>query len=325
MRIRYVVLLVLLPVLLGATSCAQSSKKAEKKVTVRVKHGEGAWLGVSLQDMTAKLAQSMEVKTESGALVKSVSDDSPAEKAGIKDDDIIIEFNGKRVADSEDLVNAVGEAKPGTEADIVVARKGGNKTLKVTLGEQPEKVDVFSSAPSAPRAFRILESSGTYGLSLQTLNRQLGAYFGAPNGHGVLIEEVRKKSPGEKAGFKAGDVILKIGSESVEDVHDVRSALEDYKKGDKAIFEVIRKGEKTSLTMEIEERQHGSWFGGEPFHSGGDFDIDIHDAPGVDRESFQINMEKLKRELKGMGKKLKDNMLELKEKLRHDLRHVSSV
>jgi predicted metalloprotease with PDZ domain len=325
MRFTYVVALALLPTLLGSTSCAQSSKHSEKKITVRVKHDDGAWLGVSLQDMTPKLAKTMDVKTESGALVKSVSEDSPAEKAGIKEDDIIVEFDGKHIAESGDLVTAVGDAKPEAAVEIVVVRKDARQTLKATLGERPEQADIFSMPPSAPHAFRILEGSATYGLSLQTLNRQLGAYFGAPNGHGVLVEEVRKKSPAEKTGFKAGDVIVKIGSESVEDIHDVRSALEDYKKGDKATFEIIRKGDRVTIGLEIEERQHGSMFGVEPFRSYDDLDIDLQDVPGVERENFHMNMEKLGRELKDMGKKLKENILELKERLRRDLRNVSGV
>lgn len=323
MRFSSIVALALLPALLGATSCAQGSKRAEKKVTIRVKESDGAWLGVMLQDMTAKLAKKMEVKTETGALVNSVTEDSPAEKAGIKDDDIVVEFNGKRITGSNDLVEAVGDAKPGASVDVVVERKDGKQTFKVTLGERPEKFDVLRIAPpEAPRAFSIFEGSGTYGLTLRTLNRQLGEYFGAPNGHGVLIEEIRKKSPAQKAGFKAGDVIVKVGSETVESVREVRSALEDYAKGDKVTFEVIRKGERTSVSLEIEEKQHGSMFNVEPFHSGEDLDINLQEIPEVRRESFHMNMEKLSRDLKKMGKTLKENLLELKEKLRHNLRHV---
>src|SRR5512141_2258313 len=206
MRVTQIVALLVLPFILGGTSCAQTSKEKQKHVGVRVKSHDGAWLGVTLSDMTPKTAKEMEAKTESGALVRSVSEDSPAEKAGIKEDDIVIEFNGKPIADSDDLVKAVGGAKAGETVDVVVMRKDDKQTLKATLAEAPAPPEpMVVTVPHVPDMNMFMRHAGesSYGLSLRTLNRQLGEYFGAPGGHGVLVDEVRKKSPAANAGFKA--------------------------------------------------------------------------------------------------------------------------
>lgn len=194
-----IITVILLPVFLGMTACAQSSRRRDDQSDKP--REKTAWLGVRLQDMSARLAREMSQKTESGALVRSVTEDSPAEKAGLKEDDIIIEFNGKKVEDSDDLVNAVHDAKPDASADIVVVRDNERKTLKATLGEMPEREEhVMVTPPHVPvpprmKQFEIFRGAGGYGLMLRTLNRQLAAYFGAPNNHGVLVEEVRKGAP----------------------------------------------------------------------------------------------------------------------------------
>lgn len=289
--------------------------------------------------MSARLAREMSQKTESGALVRSVTEDSPAEKAGLKEDDIIIEFNGKKVEDSDDLVNAVHDAKPDASADIVVVRDNERKTLKATLGEMPEREEhVMVTPPHVPvpprmKQFEIFRGAGGYGLMLRTLNRQLAAYFGAPNNHGVLVEEVRKRSAAEKAGFKAGDVIIKIGSESIENTDDVFSALDDFKKGDKANIEVIRKGDHTTIPLEIDRDARGSTGREFPIfrNDGSSWNWDDQWRPGFDNEwrfdenGFRMKMQELGKELRQMGKTLRDDMIGLRDRLQRELRSVAGT
>ncbi len=318
MRCTQIVALLVVPAILGGTSCAQSSKEKgkEKRVVVHVSTREGAWLGVSLSDMSPQTAKSMDVKTESGARVRSVSDDSPAEKAGFKEDDIVVEFNGKQITDSDDLVKAVGKAKPGETANVVVMRKDEKKTLKATLAEPPTPPEpMVVTVPRVPD-IHFFAHSGEYGLSLRTLNRQLGEYFGAPGGHGVLIEEVKKKSPAAEAGFKAGDVITKIGDETVESTGEVREALADYKKGDKASVEVLRKGSAMTLTLPVTETEVGSYHHGEPFELNYNYDFDVPTPPAWDEGAFQIRMKEFGNEMKEMGKRLKEQLKGVKEKVR---------
>jgi predicted metalloprotease with PDZ domain len=214
-----------------------------------------AWLGVTVEDYTQEKAKSKATEAEQGALVAKVTEKSPADSAGIRNGDIIVEFSGKAIAGADDLVKAVGKAKPGTKASVTLIRDGERKSLQVTLGKYPKsrETKVIASARS-PRRFDILIGDRMLGMDLMELNEQLGEYFQAPNDEGVLVKQVEKGSAAEKAGFKAGDVIIKFGTKSINDVGDVSRALGKYEKGDKVEVEVVRKGSRVKLTVEIENK-----------------------------------------------------------------------
>jgi len=113
----------------------------------------------------------------------------------------------------------------------------------------------FSFMPhDMPRAVRI-EKRPTLGMSVIPLNPQLAKYFDVPDGKGLLVEEVKEGSAAEKAGFMAGDVIMKIGDKRVAKVHEFRSELAEYEEGDKVSVEILRKGSRKTLTVEIEETE----------------------------------------------------------------------
>jgi len=322
-----------LPALLGLTACAQPRTRGDED-----RSDHHAWLGVQLQDMTPRLARDISVKTESGALVRSVVEESPAEKAGLKEDDIIVEFNGKKIDDSDDLVRAVRDVKPGATANVAVVRNDERKSLTATLGEMPRHEEQFENAPHLLPSFpgmeriEIFGGADEYGLHLSTLNRQLGAYFGAPNNHGVLVEEVQKRSPAEKAGFMAGDVIVKVGSDVIEDTRDVFSALEEFKKGDKASFEVIRKGDRKTLSLEIGQESGGTMRHFRIFRNNGDrwyrgdWGLPENDNQWQFQDNgFRMKMEELGKELRETGKKLRDDLSGLRDRLRREIRTVTGA
>jgi serine protease Do len=236
-------------------SLATPAQEEEKQVIVRTASGKQGYLGVQITDLTKEKGKELKAKATEGAVVTAVTEESPAEKAGIAENDVIIEFNGRTIYDSEDLTKAVRRVSPGTSVTVVVDRKGQKKSLKATIGKA--KSTTFNLAiPAIPGPGRFRFFSGrhsAYGLSLMELNSQLRKYFGTPEGKGVLVEEVREGSAGEKAGFVAGDVILRIGSEPIEDLGDVQDGLEDFKEGEKADIEVLRKGAQTIIALPIEE------------------------------------------------------------------------
>ncbi|HWP82359.1 MAG TPA: PDZ domain-containing protein [Bacteroidota bacterium] len=241
---------VLLLLMIGVVSLAWGEEDTDRS--------KRAWLGVSIQDMTPKLAKSMGIKTEEGALVSEVIEDSPAEKAGIEEKDIIIEFNGRKISDADDLMKAVRRTEVGTKVDITVVRKDEQRKIAVTLGKLPRsQARLFEFAPPRPRV-HIFRSGSVLGVEVMELNDQLAEYFQVPPGEGVLIQRVEKKSAAEKAGLKAGDVILRIGTKSVDEVSDIRRALERYEPGEKVEVEVMRKGAKKTFSVEIEEDEHFS-------------------------------------------------------------------
>ncbi len=243
------------PLVLGGNPPAGSQPRQEKKIVIESGTTRQGWLGVGIQNMTAEQAKELNVATEEGALVTDVTPGSPAEKGGIRKDDVIVGFNGRTIYDGDDLMKAVRRAKPGTAAQVVVERKEGKKDLQVTVGKLKRRA--WSSGPGlfppATRSLRFFHASLICGMQLSDLNPQLGEYFGAPAGEGVLVEEVEKESEGAKAGIKAGDIILRIGEQKIEDTGDVTAALEDFKEGEKATVEILRKGSRQTLSLTVEQ------------------------------------------------------------------------
>lgn len=334
MKRESIIALFAIPMLLVASACAQTTDKQEGPTRNDRRSSQRGWLGVSTQDMTHRLARSMKATTEKGALVNNVVEDSPAEKAGIKEEDIIVEFDGKTIDDADDLVRAVRGTKPDASASIVVMRENEKKTLKVTLGKLPRSVRSYAfTIPPVPHSrVRVFRGDGMLGMSLMELNNQLGDYFGAPNGHGVLVKSVKESSKAGKAGFKAGDIIIKIGKEAIEYVDDVHNALRDSNEGDKVECEIIRKGSRTTLTLEVPDVDdlHGYYFDTRPRNGDiDDLDIDLDDLPGkelhdfqLDHHNFRHDMDKLQRNLERMGRTIRDKVMKLRDEVRWSLKDV---
>jgi S1-C subfamily serine protease len=233
-----------------------------------------AWIGVMVQNVTEELAKKHKLNTASGAYVTEVVDASPADSAGFQEGDVILEFNGKKIADAQALVKAVVAAEIGKAVPVLIVRDGEHKTLTVVPSAGAKQLRVTARAfavpggsgtiriPSLPAVPAVPSLSGLFqcseggccGMTLRALNEQLGNYFGAPNGKGVLVEEVKSESKAAAAGFKAGDVIVKAGKKTVTKVADFRAAFGAYDEGEKIPVEVLRKGQSTVLTLEVAEQ-----------------------------------------------------------------------
>lgn len=287
---------------------AQAEKDASKK----------GWLGVSIQDVDEDLKEALELKSTEGVLVNEVVEDSPAEEAGIKKKDVIIKYKGKKVTDAGDLTTWVLETKPGEEVRLEVIRDGKKKKPKVIIGKLPKSYSLLYGEDwdftPGRQSFYFGGKRGYLGVVLEGLTEQLGDYFGVKDGGGALIFEVEEKSPAEKAGLKAGDVIVKIDGEEVEDPGDVVEVVTDKEEGDKVEVDVLRDKKKKTFTVEVAERE--SAFG----HLKGLKHLKILDSPRrgssadirieIDKERLDKELEKLKDELK----ELKHELQELKEK-----------
>lgn len=276
------------------------------------------WLGVSIQDVDEDLKEALDLKSTEGVLVNEVVEDSPAEEAGIKKKDVIIKYKGKKVKDARDLTTWVLETKPGEEVRLEIIRDGKKKKPKVIIGKQPKSYSLLYGEDwdftPGRQSFYFGGKRGYLGVVLEGLSEQLGDYFGAKDGEGALITEVEEDSPAEKAGLKAGDVIVKIDGEEIEDPGDVVEVVTDKEEGDKVKISVLRNKKKKTFTLEVAERE--STFGSLK----GLKHLKILDSPRrgssagirieIDKERFKEDMEKLKEELK----ELKEELKELKEK-----------
>jgi S1-C subfamily serine protease len=226
-----------------------------------------AWMGVYTQTVDDDLAEAFDLKTDYGAIVNEVVKGSPADEAGLEEDDIIIKFNGERVWDSRELTDFVRDHNPGDEITLTVLRDGAEQELSLTLERRPASdVSWGFTVPRAPRAPRAPDAPepphifsfnadprGFVGVRLQNLNEQLGQYFGIENGDGVLVTEVEEESPAAEAGLKAGDVIVAVDGELIDDASDVREIVGDKREGDQVSIDVMRNKQKQSLAVTVEE------------------------------------------------------------------------
>jgi serine protease Do len=232
--------------------------------------GDSGWLGVSVEEVTADKSKELKLSAERGVVVTEVDENSPAAKAGLKVNDVITDYNGQRVEGTAQLRRLIRETPPGRTVQLTVWRDGRSQNISAQLGEysgvlqnrvrvMPAPRGNFNFSLDAPFAMSLPKIAGSMvwgpvlGIGVQDLDGQLGNYFGAPDGEGVLITEVRSGSPAEKAGLKAGDVITKVDGTRVRSTSDLRSELRDKREKKTVSISLIRKGTETSLNVEIEQ------------------------------------------------------------------------
>jgi membrane-associated protease RseP (regulator of RpoE activity) len=233
----------------------QASGKLPEEAQKNRRDKTSGYLGVMIEDVSEKIARREKIETEEGAYVAEVMKHSPADSAGLQEGDIIVEYKGKKIFDADELSKLVKRTEPGSTVDLVLVRHGQKRTHHVLISRNKvQKHQMFGEIPPMPDV-HVFVGSHILGLHLLTLNDQLGGYFGAPNNEGVLVEEVEQKSAAEKSGFKAGDIILRIGTKTVDAVEKVQKELRKYDEGDKVEFEVLRKGVKKTLSIEMEENR----------------------------------------------------------------------
>ncbi len=235
---------------------------------------EGAsWLGVESQEITSEKAKELKLPAERGVLLERILPDSPAAKAGLKDNDVITEINGQRVEGAAQFRRMIHEIPAGRSAQFTVWRDGRAQSISVTLGKSEERGNRWLK--SAPRSFsfqlpniEIPEVApmpemdwGAYGvlagarprlgIDAEDLSGQFGAYFGAPDGEGVLVREVNSSSPAEKAGVKSGDVITSLNGDRIRSLGDLREKLA-AKHDEKTVkLGVLRNKNEVSITVEM--------------------------------------------------------------------------
>jgi len=200
------------------------------------KHGKvtRGWLGVVIQDVDDDLAKSFDLKNARGVLISEVSENSPAEKAGLKQGDVIIKLDDTTVSDVADLRNKIALTTPGNEIRALVIRNGKEKTITVTIGEQPS--DFGHSKPGSDNSLKEM------GLSLQDLNEEIANQFGYAEEQGVLIADVEPGSSAAEVGLKAGQLIEEINKKRVHNLEQLKKVLEASKNKKKVLLRV-RSGE----------------------------------------------------------------------------------
>ena len=234
--------------------------------------GTSAYLGVDISEVTPERVSALKLKEEQGVEVLLVDQDSPAGKAGLKEHDVILTLNGAEVESGAQLRRMIHETPPGRTVTLVISRDGQQQTVKALLADrrkalawkQDGKEDENSSFVAIPPIpnFRDMEipnivvvhSSMRSGLMLENLTPQLGEFFGAKGGKGILVRSVEKGSTAAKAGLRAGDVIVRVNAEPVADVSDFSRALHSHSNTNASVSVVRDKREQT-ISLPVPDRK----------------------------------------------------------------------
>ena len=206
------------------------SDRAKKIVLQLREFGEvrRGWLGVRIQTVTEELAEGLRLGKPRGALVASVTEDGPAEKGGILGGDVILEFDGREVSEMRKLPLMVAETPIGQEVEVVVWRKGEEKTVKIQLGELDD--EQIARATTTPEAVEDTGKVPDLGLALGRITPELRERFGlAEKTDGVVITEVDSEGSAAEKGLKPGDVIVEVDQEEVDSPAQVAERVKKAK------------------------------------------------------------------------------------------------
>jgi serine protease Do len=194
-------------------------------------HARRGWLGVRIQSVTPELAEGLKMPKPIGALIAAVTDGGPAAKAGIKQGDVVITFNGQEIADMRHLPRIVAETPFDTSVPVTVLRQGKEISFQVKLGELDETADAkpASSDTQAPPA-QPDKAKTVLGLSLAEMSEPLRQKYSiADEASGVVVLDVDSKSNAASKGLKAGDVIVEVDQGSVTTPSDVQKRIDTAK------------------------------------------------------------------------------------------------
>jgi serine protease Do len=206
-----------------------------------IKHGKviRGYLGVSIQNLTSELAKSLGIKATSGALISGVEKDSPAAKAGLKRGDLVIELDGKKVADSTSLRNMVSANMPGTKTEVKIIRDGSEQTISVTLGEYKEKKVIRKSE----------YDNALKGVTIQEITPNLLDKMNIPeNLSGVVVTDVSSESPAADL-LQPGDVIQEVNRTPIQGAQDYDQVVSKIGEKDAVLLLIYRGGGSIYLTI----------------------------------------------------------------------------
>ena len=202
-----------------------------------INHGEvvRGYLGVYITTPDEELSQALKIPDNKGAVVTEVVKDTPADNAGLKKYDVIVEVEGQKIDDSQELTNRIASFKPGNKIDLKVIRDGEERTVTVALEKRN------SSKEGAPAGSpEDDEATSKLGLELSDLTSELAARYGYENDEGVLIARVASNSVAEKKGMREGDLIVEVDRKSVTTAAQLERIAASFETGQIVLFQVKR-------------------------------------------------------------------------------------
>ena len=269
-QIRLLAIIVLMPVFhAGAQPAPARPPMVSRGFFMAAPSAGGPYLGVGLVEVDGDRAAELGMQEAYGVEVSSVQQDSPADQGGLKREDILLRYADEKVIGVEHVVRLVRETPVGREVKLAVLRAGSEIDVTVTIGTRKKASSRFFFCDGddedcevrvpgfnwrfprldieIPRP-RITMRSRYLGAELEPIDGQLADYFGVEEG--VLVRTVESNTPGERAGLKAGDVIVSVAGKSVDSTGDVRGAIRSADAREEILLEIMRRRSKQTLTME---------------------------------------------------------------------------
>jgi serine protease Do len=284
MRKYVVASLVVLPLLLAVSHAAQTwsvDPPGQPWVFSSEESGTGAYLGVDISDVTAERLSALKLREEKGVEVTMVDQDAPAGKAGLKEHDVILTMNGTAIESGAQLRRMIHETPAGRVITLGVSRDGQPMSVKVQLADRRKEyafvtpkakdfnfempdVHVMPDIDIPSMNMVVVTTSARSGLMVENITPQLGEFFGVKNGNGVLVRSVEKGSRAEKAGFRAGDIIVKVNDQAIHDTSDFTHAVKS-RNGSSVNVGVVREKKEQNLNLTLPEKKQSELWQEETF------------------------------------------------------------
>lgn len=200
------------------------------------------YLGVNIQNITKELASSLQLKSTKGALVSQVRQDSPAEKAGIKQGDVIVAYNHRDVKDSHELAGVVAATPIGKTVPVKIVRDGKETTLNVRTGDLST-----GETRNKEQSTAATEPEGKWGLQVRDLNPEFAHSMGLKRDKGVVVVGVRDGSPAEDSGLQRGDIVIEVNRHAVKTAEEMQERI--TKSGKDSLLLLIQRAENTMFVV----------------------------------------------------------------------------
>ena len=192
------------------------------------------WLGVSVQDITEDIAKNLKLKDINGALISDIFKGDPADRAGLRTGDIIIEVNGKKIKDSHELLIMIATFHVGDKIEIKVWRDAQEKIFYVIVAERKGQPEVASSR----------ESMENFGMTVQDITPEIAQYLGIASKNGVIVVDVKDGSPADEKGIQPQDIILQVNKAKISSVKDYTREMSKKSAKNNILF-LVKRGKAT--------------------------------------------------------------------------------
>jgi len=211
-------------------------------------HVSRGWLGIAPGEISPDLAQAMDLPNRKGVVVQQVLDNTPAQRYGLKQGDVIVRFNGEPVTDVQQFMFVVGQTRPNSKVDIDVLRDGSTKSLTVTLAERDEAqlASANSVTPEAPDSW--------YGMTVATATPELADRYSVSYEPGVIVTAVEPGSEADAKGITRGNIITSIAREEIKNTDDFARIREKLKDQEKPVLFLITDNRGNSRFLGLKTR-----------------------------------------------------------------------